>query len=793
MAMAEAVLSAREVLGRGVAPSKGRPRAGLQKSSFRDRGAEQTPGRDCVLGQQLCVCVQTASEPPLRGALLLGCVLGLASLLAPVLPGLPPLPGLPWLIAWLAWLPSLYALLRAALFLVVGGVVASMPARMAARWLAAEPSLKASPWMLEGLPPASRPEGLQACKALDAGNARIDGAVLLTGATGFVGGCILYSLLARAEHLGITKIVLLVRSRRGSTLAERIHKLREKAMFDELRDTFDKLVVGLEGDTSKQNFGWGKAQVSWPHMEPLRAVLHCAGDVRFTQPMQQAAICLISATLQMQQLASQWKAARFVFVSTAFVHATPPCKANLAERLVELQEFDAMELYRDALRQGSWAQNAMKALGFPNTYAFCKAVAEHLVMAGDDEGLDVRIVRPSIVGPAWAFPYIGWAGDKPSTVVGGLALLGRRGLLGGLQVFQDAFSHPSPVVPVDLVAEEAVKALAGGGVRRIVHACLDSSEADKMFSFKSLQRHYYQLLALKGSLTLPELGFKAKLLRWSDHASVFQVIHALLHLLPSKLSVTCCVCLQWILACLGVTSRLLDNLVKSSQCSQSCSELPRLYQPFSSPRRPWHFCSSLRLPEDWCIHEYLLICARAGHAFAESAGLHGPGRSYAKEFAELQIFSPSTLWADAVVTLAHPKASIFQALVAFLVRRGLSWINLTVAMDGASLHSFTKISTPLVLCPQHRSMLDFVIVGLTCFQMQPMLPMLQLPHVAADAEFFALPVLGRVLAWLGAFRVQRNRHGQPDPALRASVDQALRSGRPLEIYLEGGGLEWRFE
>ena len=72
-----------------------------------------------------------------------------------------------------------------------------------------------------------------------------------------------------------------------------------------------QVVVGLEGDVSLRNFGWTEDK-TWPQKEPLTAVLHCAGDVRFQQPMQKAAVSLISATLQMQQLASKWKAKRFL-------------------------------------------------------------------------------------------------------------------------------------------------------------------------------------------------------------------------------------------------------------------------------------------------------------------------------------------------------------------------------------------------------------------------------------------------------------------------------------------------
>ena len=577
------------------------------------------------------------------------------------------------------------------------------------RWLAADKGLKLDPKVLEALPPVVRSEGLEICKKMPL-SVRIDGAVLLTGGTGFVGGGILFSLLARAEELGITKIVLMVRQRSGKSLAERIKKLRDHTMFDEVRETFDKLVVGLEGDTSQRNFGWTEAQPSWPHKECLKAVLHCAGDVRFQQPMQQAAVSLISATLQMQQLASQWKAKRFLFVSTAFVHAVPPPSTEaLQERLVELRDFDAMELYRDAMSHGGWAQTAMRELGFPNTYTFCKAVAEHLVIrACDSEGLDVRIVRPSIVGPAWAYPFIGWAGDKPSTIVGAGTLLVKR----GVRAFRDAFDHPCPVVPVDMVADISVKALGGAFSSehgRIFQACLDSSEAHQMPSFRFFTAHFYQLLALRGSLSLAELGLMAKLLRWCDNATVFHIVHALINVLPMKLLGLLRICLERIFALVGMRlSKQFSTMVK---VLESCCTLPMQYHSFSSPCVPWHFQSTLRLPEQWDFHEYFLICCRAGYAFARpSAGqLQAPGRNYAKEFAEIQIFGPSSVLSDLITAFAHPNAGPLYAIAAFVVRQGLSWLNLTVTVDGASLQSISKLDVPGFLL---RKLILVTIIGI---------------------------------------------------------------------------------
>ena len=67
----------------------------------------------------------------------------------------------------------------------------------------------------------------------------------------------------------------MIRQRSGKTLDERVAKLRENPMFDGLRETFDKLVVGLEGDVSQRNFGWKESSTNWPHQETLKVFGIC--------------------------------------------------------------------------------------------------------------------------------------------------------------------------------------------------------------------------------------------------------------------------------------------------------------------------------------------------------------------------------------------------------------------------------------------------------------------------------------------------------------------------------------
>lgn len=210
----------------------------------------------------------------------------------------------------------------------------------------------------------------------------------------------------------------------------------------------------------------------------------------------------------------------------------------------------------------------------------------------------------------------------------------------------------------------------------------------------------------------------SKLLRASSNATVFYYANSILNVFPIHFLDAVRICLERIFSMFG--QKLSKEFSTVVRVLVSCRSLPMDYHPFSSPSTPWRFKSCLRLAEEWDLFEYVLICGRAAYAFALNP-LQGPERGYAKEFSEIRICSKETAMTDALLAFVHPEASIFYSIAAFVVRLGLSWISLTVTVDGTSLSSITSLDAPLVLCPQHRSVLDFVIIGLMCSQLQPLL------------------------------------------------------------------------
>jgi len=289
--------------------------------------------------------------------------------------------------------------------------------------------------------------------------------ILLTGVTGYVGRAFLYQLLreiANNETSSDTKldhkVYVMARpmQRKNLTAADRLEKLRDDPMFAPYKKQWDEVVVAAEsGDLQALNCGMNQDVLEMLSAANITHVVHCAADVNFNRPLADSAAINISPALQLQALAQQWPTCkRFVHCSTAFVNPGHGSEEEpMAEKLFSLGEFDPQQLYDSMRGDQKLAMEAKKKMAFPNNYVFTKCVGEHLV-ARNNKHMELKIVRPAIVGPAWALPEPGWNGEKPSTITALLLLWGTRVIR-----FAPLTKKPIPMVPVDVVAVGIIHAM----------------------------------------------------------------------------------------------------------------------------------------------------------------------------------------------------------------------------------------------------------------------------------------------------------------------------------------------
>jgi fatty acyl-CoA reductase len=279
--------------------------------------------------------------------------------------------------------------------------------------------------------------------------------IVMTGVTGFIGEQLLWKILT---ELPDTVPSVLVRRKGSASARDRMIGVVKKPIFAEVvqaaggaAELLDSRVEIIEGDLPNV-----------PELpDDLDIVLHCAGDVSFDPPIDQAFTTNVIGTkaLMDRMLAAvtedgqRRKVPHYVHISTAYTagrrrgaipeapHAhnidyDAEAAAGIAMRdLIEAESRTSLQLaklrkeaervHRQAgflttsadteRRRIEWVNAELvkagteraRSLGWTDVYTFTKALGERVVA---DVGRDVQvsIVRPAIVESSWLHPYPGW-------------------------------------------------------------------------------------------------------------------------------------------------------------------------------------------------------------------------------------------------------------------------------------------------------------------------------------------------------------------------------------------------
>jgi nucleoside-diphosphate-sugar epimerase len=242
--------------------------------------------------------------------------------------------------------------------------------------------------------------------------------VLLTGATGFLGGVILARLIEETDH----DVVVLVRAEDASDARRRLAEVSEQLWGVRVPP---RRVLALAGDIERADFGLTRGR--WEELAAgTRGIVHSAATIRFDLPLADARRTNVGGAANVAALAEAAAAAgrdpHVVHISTAYVAG----------------DRQGVVLEDDPLPDG----------GFRNTYEQSKAQAESVLMASR---VPTAIVRPSIIvgesGSGWTSAFNVIYGPLRAMASGRLGPIPADG--GGLV----------DLVPVDVVAGAAVRAL----------------------------------------------------------------------------------------------------------------------------------------------------------------------------------------------------------------------------------------------------------------------------------------------------------------------------------------------
>ncbi|MGQ0744880.1 MAG: HAD-IB family hydrolase [Acidimicrobiales bacterium] len=341
---------------------------------------------------------------------------------------------------------------------------------------------------------------------------RLEGmSIGITGATGFLGTALVERLLRCVPGC---RLVLVIRSGRRTPAATRARRElfgndafgRLRAQWTDFDAEISRRVTVVDGDVSRD--GLGLSETDRRLLAACHTVIHSAARVSFDSPLDAAVeVNLLGPLRVLDLLTEESSAAHLVTVSTAYVagtrrglspeaplHLTPfaaeaDWKAEVASarrarddneaesrRPENLNRFARQA--RDELgaagtpllaaraerHRQEWVADQMveagrsraRSLGWPDAYAYTKALAERAVAASPSP-VPVSVVRPSIIESALADPVPGWI--RGFRMAEPVIISYARGLL---REFPGIPEGVVDVIPVDLVVAALIAVAALG-------------------------------------------------------------------------------------------------------------------------------------------------------------------------------------------------------------------------------------------------------------------------------------------------------------------------------------------
>ncbi|XP_031504990.1 fatty acyl-CoA reductase 3-like [Nymphaea colorata] len=305
--------------------------------------------------------------------------------------------------------------------------------------------------------------------------------ILITGCTGFLAKIFVEKILRVQPQ--VTRLYLLVRASDAKSAKHRLDKqVISKELFRVLKDMhgdgFDSFlsekIRAIAGDMAMEDLGIQEFHLKEEIMKEVDIIANVAATTTFDERYDIALdINALGADRVMAFAHRCHKLQMFLHVSTAYVCGsksgamlekpirmgeTPNGQNNLdieAElRLVkkELKELQArgVEKTEETAAMKELGLKRARSFGWPNSYAFTKAMGEMLI-GESKRDMPLVIIRPTIIEATLADPFPGWI--EGFRTAGSIIMSYGKGRL---KCFPGNVNLPLDVIPADMVVNAMV-------------------------------------------------------------------------------------------------------------------------------------------------------------------------------------------------------------------------------------------------------------------------------------------------------------------------------------------------
>lgn len=320
--------------------------------------------------------------------------------------------------------------------------------------------------------------------------------IFITGGTGYIGKGLIEKFLRSCPE--IREIFILMRPKKGMSIDERLKKMMQMEVFDNVRrknPAFGEKLIPIKGEVAEENLGISDADRKLLH-ERVSIVFHAAANVKFNVDLSLAILSNTRGTRDMYILAEGMKnLVAFVHVSSAYTQTDK----LVVEEIYYDPGVDWQKLITLAKTVDKKVLDAimMKFISpMPNSYTFTKRVAEKVVYDFSKK-IPCVLCRPSIVISAHEEPIPGWV-EGFSGPIGMMVGMG-KGILRATYIQTDIAGD---YIPLDATVKSIIIATWKRGMQTItqdsslhIYNCatgdLCFTKNGEMYQIEKTSRHAY--------------------------------------------------------------------------------------------------------------------------------------------------------------------------------------------------------------------------------------------------------------------------------------------------------------
>jgi thioester reductase-like protein len=319
----------------------------------------------------------------------------------------------------------------------------------------------------------------------------MDDNILLIGCTGFIGQCIIFNILEKTTN----NIYLIIRSKNNVNIEDRLDIILKNIKLGNRADIKKRIkIINVEYQKdNNMNIFFINNNDKIDIINNVNCVVNGLADINFSRPLVKAVQNNTLTAYNWLNLIKKCKnKCKYIYLSTCYVNY------HLDNTVIKEKVYEK-NMNEETLF--NILQNKITSYKpYCNTYCYSKQLTE-IILINNHEHVNLHIIRPSIVCPAYKSPYIGYGDIQTINLFYyGMA----TGKLPFIYLNND--TQLNSIIPVDFVAEECINKINNNNTNfSITHCSLnnDNLTAKKLINLCNNFLHENNDFYIKGEKCSP--------------------------------------------------------------------------------------------------------------------------------------------------------------------------------------------------------------------------------------------------------------------------------------------------